>query len=90
MRNKNRVGGIMDARWAGPYMVTASGKKGVYKLKNLRTKIALKRKVNATQIKRYREPQNIGRMRKTKYDSAYNLTVRECTKLSKETPFLTR
>ena len=53
MQNKNRVGVKMDARWTGPYMVTPSDKTGVYKLKNLRTKIVLKRKVNATQTKRY-------------------------------------
>ena len=77
MRNTNPVGGTMDARWMGPYMVTASGKQGVYRLKNLRTKMLLKRKVNATQLKRYREPLNIGRPGNTERDISYNLRVRE-------------
>ena len=80
----------MNARWTGHYMVTASGKKGVYRHKNLRSKMVLKRKVNATQIRRYREYLNIGRTGTTKRDSPYNLSVREGTARSKETPIPTR
>ena len=46
----------MDERWTGPYVVTQSCKKGVYRLKSLKTKLLLKKKVNASQLKRYREP----------------------------------
>ena len=52
--------------------------------------MVLKRTVNATQIKRYREPLNVGRIGKTQCDSAYNLRARECTTQSKETPISTR
>ena len=61
MQNKNRVRVTMDAGLTGPYMVKASGKKGVYKLKKLRTKTVLIRKVNATQIKRFEEAIKIGK-----------------------------
>ena len=45
--------------------------------------MVLKRKVNASQIKRYREQLNIGRTGKTKRDSPCNLIVREGTAHSK-------
>ena len=53
-------------------------------------KDGVERKVNASQIKRYREQLNIERTGNTKRDSPCNLRVRECTAHSKETPIPTR
>ena len=52
--------------------------------------MVLKRKVNASQIKRYREQLNIGRTGNTKRDSPYNLRVREGTAHSMEIPIPTK
>ena len=54
--------------------------------------MVLKRKVNGSKIKRYREQLNIGRTGNTKRDSpmACNLRVREGRAHSKETPIPTR
>ena len=51
--------------------------------------MVLKRKRNSAQIKRYREPLNIGRTVNAKWNNLYNLRVREGTTHSKETQILT-
>ena len=74
MQNKNRA----ELRGWAPIWLQPVARKG-----RIDSKMVLKRKINAAQIKRYREPLNIGR------SSLYNLRVRQGTTQSKETKLLT-
>ena len=56
MKNKHRIGGKLDLKWLGPYVVTSVTKHGNYKLRCSKSGRMLKQQVPIAQLKKYIRP----------------------------------
>ena len=53
LKNKHRMGGKLDMKWLGPYVVTSVTEYGNYELRCAKSGKLLKQRVPITQLKRY-------------------------------------
>ena len=53
MKNKHRMGGKLDEKWLGPYVICGVTDYGNYKLQCHKTKVILKQQVPVVQLKAY-------------------------------------
>jgi hypothetical protein len=58
-RRRKRKGGKLDGKWIGPYQITASVGRGLYRLQELKDPRKVISRVNGIHLKKYRMPEAV-------------------------------